>query len=181
MTVATTSDSPSTSSLVVWVRQYDGSACQASSSAVRHALPAAVEVYADRRRTEPVTFDVAGLPFAGAMRICGFVQIVPAPGGGDRHFADARGRSFLRLALVRRRPPARDRGSIRLKIAGGGRCVDTQARLLRHGFEWLCTLKSRPRAPFRFRFTYSTGLGLDRATRRISIAVPRRQHRKHRH
>jgi hypothetical protein len=310
MTVATTSDSPSTSSVVVWVRQDDRSPCQASSSAVGHALPAAVEVYADRRRTEPVTFDVAGLPFAGAMRICGFVQIVPAPQTtlsaqdivapiraptGTLQLQPATARPFFgdtlavtalgsseavagslavraqrggcappsadelenvavepltggafnlpleaeigtsptlaadrvcgwlwsdgglllataeqaiqpqfdgAIAVVKKRFLTRkrhhraaawlldlkahiagsvDTGSIRLKIASGGRCVDTQARLLRHGFEWLCTLKSRPRAPFRFRLTYSTGLELNRATRRITIAVPKRQHRKHRH
>jgi hypothetical protein len=42
-------------------------------------MPTAVGVYGDKLRAAPVTFDAPAQNFVGGLRVCAFVQIVPAP------------------------------------------------------------------------------------------------------
>ena len=79
LTVSTTQDSASTTTLRVFARQDDGSPCQASASAVKAASPQPVELFNDHRRAAPVTVDVPAQSFVGGLRVCAFVELVPAP------------------------------------------------------------------------------------------------------
>ena len=79
LTVSTTSDSASTTNLRVFVRPDDGHACEASAAAVHAALPKAVEVFGEHRPTTPVAVTVPAQPLVGGLRVCAFVELVPAP------------------------------------------------------------------------------------------------------
>jgi hypothetical protein len=79
LTVSTTSDSASTTNLRVFVRPDDGHPCEASAAAVHAALPTAVEVFDGHRPTTPVAVAVPAQPLVGGLRVCAFVELVPAP------------------------------------------------------------------------------------------------------
>jgi hypothetical protein len=79
LTVSTTSDSASTTQLRILVRPDDGHPCEASAAAVRAALPQAVEIFGERRPATPVAVTVPAQPVVGGLRVCAFVELVPAP------------------------------------------------------------------------------------------------------
>jgi hypothetical protein len=79
LTVSTTSDSASTTQLRVFVRPDDGRPCEASAAAVHAALPTAVEVFSAHRPATPVAVTVPGQALVGGLRVCAFVELVPAP------------------------------------------------------------------------------------------------------
>ncbi len=77
--VATTSDSSSSSSLRVFIRPDDGRPCEASAAAVNGSAPKPLELYDDRRHADPVTINVPAQTTAGGLRVCAFVELIPAP------------------------------------------------------------------------------------------------------
>jgi hypothetical protein len=79
LTVSTTSDVTSSSSLRVFVRRDDGRPCEATASAANASVPKPLELYDDRRRAAAVTVDVPGQDFVGGLRVCAFVELIPAP------------------------------------------------------------------------------------------------------
>jgi hypothetical protein len=79
LTVSTTSDSASTTNLRVFVRSDDGHPCEASAAAVHAALPMAVEVFDQHRPAMPIALAVPAQRLVGGLRVCAFVELVPAP------------------------------------------------------------------------------------------------------
>jgi hypothetical protein len=79
LTVSTTSDSTSTTNLRVFVRSDDGHPCEPSAAAVHAALPMAVEVFSGHRPAMPVAVVVPAQRPVGSLRVCAFVELVPAP------------------------------------------------------------------------------------------------------
>jgi hypothetical protein len=79
LTVSTTSESPSTTLLRVFVRPDDGRPCEASAAAVNASFPKPAEVFGGHRPAAPVTVEVPAQSFVGGLRVCAFVELVPAP------------------------------------------------------------------------------------------------------
>jgi hypothetical protein len=79
LTVSATSDSASTTNLRVFVRSDDGHPCEASAAAVHAALPTALEVFDGHRPAMPVAVAVPAQRPVGSLRVCAFVELVPAP------------------------------------------------------------------------------------------------------
>jgi hypothetical protein len=65
--------------------------------------------------------------------------------------------------------------AIGFTYVSGGRCVAYASRRKGRTFKLSCLLASRPRAKFVFRLTYSTGLGVERSSGRLSVAPPKKR------
>jgi hypothetical protein len=77
--VATSTDSASATSLRVFIRPDDGRPCEATATATNASVPKPLEVYDEHRRADPVTIAVQPQPTVGGLRVCAFVELIPAP------------------------------------------------------------------------------------------------------
>jgi len=75
LVVASTTDSSSSVLERVFIRRDDGRPCEPAAAAVQGA----VEIYGHQRRATPTTVSVPAQSFVGGLRVCAFLELVPAP------------------------------------------------------------------------------------------------------